>query len=76
MDHVVDIRRFDPRLAERHREEIVDLRDDDSRARHGIGYMVDHQREVEGITVGGQLQQDDIDRRGGRWPRGRASPNS
>ena len=42
--------------------QIVDLGDNDSRTRHGIGQMVDHQREVVGTTVGGQLQQDDVDR--------------
>ena len=61
MGHVVDISRFDPRLAERHREQIVYLGDDYSRAWHSIGYMVDHQREIEVTAVGSKLEQDDVD---------------
>ena len=57
---MVDIRGFDARIAAGHGEEIVDL-NNRPRAWDGVRQMVDHKRKIEGMTVGGQLQQDDVD---------------
>jgi hypothetical protein len=60
-DQVVDMLGVDARIAIGHWEQIVNFRNYRLSTGDGVGQVVDHQRKVESIAVGGQLQEDDID---------------